>query len=443
MDSQTFLANLRQSGLVGVEELEAALDRVPPTDRGKGVARALVHVGLLTKFQAELLLAGRTSGFVLGQYRILDLLGQGGMGRVFKAEHQTMGRTVAIKVLAPQHTRTPKARQLFMSEVRAAGKLMHPNIVTAHDANEIDGRHYLVMEFIDGPNLDQMVRERGPLPVGLACDIIRQAASGLQCAFEHGMVHRDIKPSNLVLQRTGATLSSGCLVKILDFGLARLGDPEVDADHAPPSGGPHIIMGTPDYLSPEQSRNLHLVDIRSDLYSLGCAFYYLLAGQVPFPGGSTVEKLRRHATERPAPIEQFRPEIPLEVADIVHCLLAKDPSDRYQTPAELVLELTPLAMPVPSAWSAARPPANPTVDTEHPNGNTGGSLLGIDDKPLGNTDRHSALADLPSAERMSLSTEDISLLPLVRQRDWIRWLPTVLWACGGAAVGAAIAMLSR
>ena len=146
MDSQTFLTHLRHSGLVTDDELDAALERIPAAERGKPVARALVQQGLLTKFQAELLLIGRTNGFTLGQYRIVDQLGQGGMGRVFKAEHQTMGRTVAIKVLAPQHTKTEKARELFMREVRAAGRLMHPNIVTAHDANELDGRHYLVME---------------------------------------------------------------------------------------------------------------------------------------------------------------------------------------------------------------------------------------------------------------------------------------------------------
>src|SRR5205814_1338081 len=148
------------------------------------VARALVEQGQLTKFQAELLLAGRTTGFFLGQYRILEQIGQGGMGRVFKATHQAMNRTVAIKVLAPQHTKTEKARQLFQREVRAAGKLLHPNIVTAYDANENDGRLYLVMEYVDGPNLEQLVRDRGPLPVGLVCEIMRQAALGLQCAHE-------------------------------------------------------------------------------------------------------------------------------------------------------------------------------------------------------------------------------------------------------------------
>jgi len=360
MNSQSFLTNLRQSGLIPALQLDAALVDVPLNGRGKTVARTLVQNGLLTKFQAQLLLIGRTSGFVLGQYRILDLLGQGGMGRVFKAEHLTMGRTVALKVLAPRHTKTAKARELFMREVRAAAKLMHPNIVTAHDANEIDGRHYLVMEYIDGPNLNQLVRERGPLPVGLACDIVRQVASGLQYAYEQGMVHRDIKPPNVLLQRSGTALSSGYLVKIVDFGLALLVDASEGENGEGESGegdgmlptAKNVVVGTPDYLSPEQARNLRTVDVRSDLYSLGCTFYFLLTGQVPFPGGTPLEKLIRQTREEPAAVEQLRPDIPQEVASIVRCLMAKEPSHRYQSPAELVLELMPLAAPVPFAWPA-------------------------------------------------------------------------------------------
>ncbi len=368
MDSKTFLANLRLSGLMRKEELERVLPKLPLTERAKTLARSLVKMGVLTKFQAQLLLVGRNSGFVLGQYRILDELGQGGMGRVFKAEHITMGRTVALKVLSSRHTKTAKARQLFLREVRAAGKLMHPNIVTAHDANESDGRHYLVMEYIDGPNLDQLVRERGPLPVGLACDIVRQVASALQCAFEAGMVHRDIKPSNVLLQRSGTALSSGYVVKIVDFGLACLaeGEPGHAAD-----AGKNVVLGTPDYLSPEQARNQHPVDIRSDLYSLGCTFYFLLTGQVLFPGGTSIEKLVRQTNEEPTDVEQLRPDVPQEVADILRCLLAKAPAHRYQSPAQLVLDLMPLAQPVPSAWATVNNAPAVGPDTVELTANTG------------------------------------------------------------------------
>jgi serine/threonine protein kinase len=354
VDSQAFLANLRKSGLCSAHQLEEATEILPLTGSANIVARSLVKKGLLTKFQAELLLAGRSSGFILGQYRILDFLGEGGMGRVYKAEHTTMGRTVALKVLAPRHTNTEKARRLFMAEVRAAGKLMHPNIVTAHDANEIDGRHYLVMEYIDGPNLNQLVHERGPLPVGLACDIVRQVASGLQYAHEQGMVHRDIKPPNVLLQRSGTALSSGYLAKIVDFGLARLVDASEEREDRANAPAINLTVGTPDYLSPEQACNSPIVDIRSDLYSLGCTFYFLLAGQVPFPGGTSLEKLMRQTTEEATAIEQLRPDIPQEVASIVRSLMAKEPRCRYQTPAQLVLELMPLAAPIPSAWPFLR-----------------------------------------------------------------------------------------
>lgn len=351
MDRQTFLANLRQSGLVTGEQMAKVVHRLPDTNKGAVLARALIEQGLLTRFQAELLLVGRTNGFHLGQYRILDHLGRGGMGRVFKAEHQTMNRVVAIKVLAPNLVKTPRAQQLFQREVRAAAKLVHPNIVTAFDANQIGDRCYLVMEYVDGPNLDQLVRQQGPLPVGLACDIIRQCASGLQHAHEMGMVHRDIKPANLLAQRpAGNSAYAACIIKILDFGLARLHT--VGPDGAP--GGDSImaaentVLGTPDYLSPEQARNLHQVDIRSDLYSLGCTFFYLLTGKVPFPGGTTLEKLVRHSTEAPPAVEHLRPEVSPPVAAIVRQLMAKDPRQRFQSPAELAAALAPFATTAPA-----------------------------------------------------------------------------------------------
>ncbi len=350
MDRQTFLCNLRQSGLVTGEQMAKVAPRLPDSDKGAVLARVLIEQGLLTRFQAELLLIGRTNGFHLGQYRILDHLGRGGMGRVFKAEHQTMNRVVAIKVLAPHLVKTPKAQQLFQREVRAAAKLVHPNIVTAYDANQIGDRCYLVMEYVDGPNLEQLVRQQGPLPVGVACDFVRQAATGLQYAHELGMVHRDIKPANLLAQRpaSGSPYAS-CTIKILDFGLARLhtmspdGTPTGDSIMA----AENTVLGTPDYLSPEQARNLNQVDIRSDLYSLGCTMYYLLAGKVPFPGGTTLEKLVRHSTEQPAPLEQQRPDVSPPIAAIVRKLMAKDAKQRFQTPNELAATLAPFAAQAP------------------------------------------------------------------------------------------------
>jgi eukaryotic-like serine/threonine-protein kinase len=355
IDRQTFLANVRQSGLLTAEETANVEKDLPASNRGRSIARVFVEKGLLTRFQAERLLVNRTAGFLLGQYRILDQIGRGGMGRVFKAEHRTMGRIVALKVLAPDLLRTGRAQEMFLREVRAAAQLVHPNIVTAYDANEIDGRYYLVLEYVDGPNLEQLVRRQGPLPVGQACDYVRQIAHGLQCAHQLGMVHRDVKPANILVQRRGLNGDDVGLVKISDFGLARLHNPNV-ADEF--SGHPgtimtkaNTVMGTPDYLSPEQARSLHKTDIRSDLYSVGCTFYFLLTGQVVFPGGGTLDKLIRHGAEKAADARDLRPETPAEVAAIVEKLLAKHPPDRYQTPAELAAALEPFAVSGPTPWA--------------------------------------------------------------------------------------------
>jgi eukaryotic-like serine/threonine-protein kinase len=318
------------------------------------------------------------------------------MGRVFKAVHQTMNRIVALKVVTSQLVKTEQGRQLFMREVRAAARLMHPNIVTAYDANQIGDRHYMVMEFVDGPNLEQLVRQKGPLPVGQACDFIRQAANGLQFALENHMVHRDIKPANLLVQRApGSARDRQCVVKILDFGLARLHQRNPDDEPGPNTilTQENTVMGTPDYVSPEQARDLHKVDIRSDLYSLGCTFYYLLTGQVPFPGGTTLEKLVRHGVEEPTPVHNLRPEVLAPVAGIVRRLMAKQPAERFQTPAELMAALAPFAVNSPGTWSDPDP-TRASLDVREFNSEEAGRPMAI----LPGEDEMSALAGtLPSS----------------------------------------------
>lgn len=357
VDKETYLERVRASGLISVERLKKALATMPETNRGRMVARHLVEMGLLTKFQAERLLAGKTDGFVMGQYRILDELGRGGMGRVFKAEHMTMGRVVALKILNTNLTKTERARTLFEREVKAAAKLSHPNIVTAFDANQLGERCFLVMEFVDGPNLHDLVKEHGPLPVPQACDYIRQAALGLQYAHDLGMVHRDIKPANLLVQKNKTKTTTGSsIVKILDFGLARLTAQE---DGVPGNDSimtnSQTVMGTPDFLSPEQARNLHATDGRSDLYSLGCSFFYLLTGKPPFPGGTTMEKLVRHSTEPVASVTNLRSDVPSEVAAIVDKLLAKKPADRFQSASELAATLQPFTGQESANWVVVEP----------------------------------------------------------------------------------------
>ena len=269
------------------------------------------------------------------RYRILKKLGEGGMGAVYKAEHRLMGRVVALKVVNPHLVRDAVAIARFQQEVQAAARLKHPHIVTAHDAEQVGNCHLLVMEYVEGLNLARLVEAEGPLPIGRACDLLRQVALGLQHAHDQGMVHRDVKPQNLML-----TFHSQ--VKILDFGLARLGGDQT-GDRGLTLAGE--VVGTPDYLAPEQIRDSRCVDHRADLYSLGCTAYFLLAGQVPFATETIFEKLFAHAEKEPIPVEQLRPEIPKALGDVVRKLMAKRPEERYQTGAEAAEALAAFAAP--------------------------------------------------------------------------------------------------
>jgi WD40 repeat protein len=275
------------------------------------------------------------------RYRALGLLGTGGMGAVYRAEHRLMERLVALKVINRELIDKPAAVDRFDREVKAAARLSHPNIVTAYDAERVGDMHFLVMEFVEGTNLADVVRAQGRLPVAQACDYVRQAALGLQHASQRGMVHRDIKPHNIVLTAEGQA-------KILDFGLARFLSESRPAGAITELG---TVMGTPDYMAPEQARDARSADIRADLYSLGCTLYHLLAGHPPFPDGGTIEKLTGHLERLPRPLSEVRGDIPKELARVVERLMAKDPAQRYQTPAEVADALAPFcpgaASPVP------------------------------------------------------------------------------------------------
>jgi serine/threonine protein kinase/WD40 repeat protein len=276
------------------------------------------------------------------RYRVLGLLGQGGMGAVYRAEHRRMERPVALKVINPGLIRNPETVQRFRQEVRTAAKLHHPNIVTAHDADEAGGLHFLVMEYVEGRSLADLIAERGPLPVAEACDTIRQAALGLQHAHEQGMVHRDIKPHNLMMTPAGQ-------VKILDFGLARLArDPESVADGAATPGtsltSVGTVMGTADYIAPEQAANSRAADIRADIYALGCTLFHLLTGRPPFPDGGVQDKIAQH-TNAPLPaLTELRREVSPELVAVLARMTAKNPAERYATPAEVAAALAPFAV---------------------------------------------------------------------------------------------------
>jgi serine/threonine-protein kinase len=328
--------------------------------------------GWLTDYQLERLQQGAGSELVLGSYVLLEPIGAGGMGQVFKARHQLMRRVVALKLIRPELVSHPLAVARFCHEIQLVAQLQHPNIVLAYDAQEHAGRHFLVMEYCPGSNLRRVVRTHGPLPVGCCCQLIRQAALGLQHAHEHGLIHRDVKPDNLLLTTPasggrkspdnvalpdGPELSGDLrppvagVVKILDFGLARLLEPAEGTETPFAQAG--LVCGTPDFVAPEQAVAPQSADIRSDLYSLGCTFYFLLTGQTPFPGGSAVEKILRHRLNEPIPLAHHRPEVPVAVGAIVERLMRKDPEQRFQTPIELAGALEELALPVePLPWPA-------------------------------------------------------------------------------------------
>jgi len=330
---------LRQSSLLEPSQM-AELARQPAGrfSDPRALAGELVRRGWLTPYQINQLFQGRGSTLVLGPFVLLERLGEGGMGQVFKARQLKLGRTVALKVIRKERLDSPDAVRRFRREIQAAAQLSHPNIVLAIDADEHEGTHFFAMEHVEGTDLAKYVKQHGPLSVAQACDCIRQAALGLQHAHERGLVHRDIKPHNLLLTKQG-------VVKMLDMGLARFnvqGDDEYASSTLTQEG---TVMGTPDYIAPEQALDSRTADIRADLYSLGCTFYFLLTGRVPFPGGSVMEKLLKHQNQPPPSVLDFRSDVPPPVAAVVHRLMAKRPADRYQTPAELVVALAAATAP--------------------------------------------------------------------------------------------------
>jgi WD40 repeat protein/serine/threonine protein kinase len=319
------------------QKLEAA-GTMPDTPRK--LAEQMIRDGLLTNFQADHLLAGKWRGFVIaGKYRLMQRVGAGGMGSVYLCEHILMKRRVALKVLPASQANDKAALDRFHREARAVAALDHPNIVRAHDIDREDKLHFLVMEYVDGTSLQDIVKRFGPMDVLRAAHYIAQAAYGLQHAHEGGIVHRDIKPGNLLVDRSGT-------VKILDMGLARFFHD--DRDELTKQYDKNSVLGTADYLSPEQALCSHDVDIRADIYSLGATLYYLLAGGSPFQEGSVAQKLIWHQVKEPRPLSEVRPDVSEELAAVVRKMMAKKPEDRFQTPLELIEALTPWTQtPVP------------------------------------------------------------------------------------------------
>ena len=321
---------LKKSGILAPEALarHVAAGELP-ADPVK-CAGALVRQGVLTPFQAKLLLAGRYRGFKLGPYVVRDQLGQGGMGAVYLAEHATLRRKVAVKVLAPTEGMNKVAVERFLREARAAAALDHPNIVRIFDVAQQGEMHFLAMEYVDGQTLDALVEAAGPVAAGRAVELMLMAAAGLQHAYEKGFVHRDIKPGNLIVGKDG-------VLKILDMGLARSQEIGDKLTEILDKGA---VVGTADYISPEQAVNSPDLDIRADIYSLGATFFTVVAGRPPFEGNTT-QKLVQHQMKDAPPLTAIDKTFPPGLAAVVAKMLKKKPADRFQTPADLINALAP------------------------------------------------------------------------------------------------------
>ncbi len=289
------------SGLMDAQALTACWNRIPPEKRDepehidRRLARQAVQANSLTLWQAQQLLAGRTSGYKVDRYVLLDLLGQGGMGRVYLARDTRLNRRVALKILSPERISNPRAIARFQREARVGAQLQHENLVRMYDFGESNSRHYLVMEYIEGKTIGSLISDQGPMPPATAAALVRQVALGLEHAHRKGLIHRDVNPYNILVTHDGTA-------KLADLGLA------IDLANEDRVTRDGSTVGTFDYVAPEQARNSQSADIRSDIYSLGCTLYHMIAGHVPFPGASLPEKLFSHQTIEPTPLSELRPD---------------------------------------------------------------------------------------------------------------------------------------
>jgi serine/threonine protein kinase len=328
--SPEFLDLLKKSGLLAPDRVAALSDLGLPDDPQKA-ANKLIAQGLLTRFQATQLLAGRHKGFRIGGYVIKDMLGRGGMGAVYLAEHLELHRKVAIKILVPGRDEDQVlALERFIREARSAAALDHPNIVRIFDVARHNDVPYLVMEYVDGETLQQVLDRDGAVPYPIATEYVAQAAAGLQHAHEKGFIHRDVKPGNLMRDKSG-------LIKILDMGLARS---STGGDNLTERLDNGAVVGTADFIAPEQALNQPNIDGRADIYSLGASFFALIIGKPPFEGNTT-QKLLQHQLRSAPKLAALDATLPKGLSAVVAKMLAKKPEDRYQTPAEVIAALAP------------------------------------------------------------------------------------------------------
>ncbi|HEY0983116.1 protein kinase domain-containing protein [Schlesneria sp.] len=348
---ESFWLQLTKSRLLTPQEVKAVADELA----GEGVdtdalaAKKLVQRGLITRYQADRLLEGRSRGFFFDDYKLLDLLGIGGMGWVYRAQSVSTGQTFALKVLLDQLKQDRGLLARFEQEVRAGQRFKHENIVRTYESGNAGGLPYMIMEFVEGPSLLELLRmrERSRLPWQQACDIARQAANGLHHVHRAGFVHRDIKPQNLLVDHNGLT-------KILDFGLSMKKDGEDGDEFSMAMIFGHECVGTAAYTSPEQALDSLTADARSDIYSLGCTLFASLTGDTPFPYSRTSEVLKGHQSVIPRHVSDMVPAIPREVGDLVAKMLAKNPADRFASAAEVAHALAPFSKTLPVEFNFSR-----------------------------------------------------------------------------------------
>jgi serine/threonine-protein kinase len=342
-----FLRNLRDSGLLPEHHVDQMAQHFGTRTLDE-LTQLLLEENCLTLYQINRVVAGKTADLVMGQYRITDVLGSGAFGVVYKAVHAMMNRTVALKVISPEFVRDPDIRQLFVREAQATNRLVHPNIAILYDADSHKEQMYLAMEFVDGTDLDTLVNRNGKVPLSSAYSMLWQIVQALAHAHSFGIVHRDIKPANLMVARDTARESAGkpalmgsakgTIVKIIDFGFARLfprGSPKAQSINARGS-----LVGTPEFMAPEQARDVHAADARSDIYSLGCTFYFVMSGKLPFAGETPVDTLMAHTETTPRPLSEVCPDIPAPISAVIQRMMARDPNARYQTSEELATAMT-------------------------------------------------------------------------------------------------------
>lgn len=336
VSSDQFLDLLKRSGLVESDQLDKALAELQQQGlaaaelEGPALADKLVAANLITSWQRDNLLKGKHRGYFLGKYKLLGHLGRGGMSSVYLAEHTRMHHRVAVKVLPRSRVNDSSYLARFQREAQAAARLDHKNIVRAYDIDNENDDHYLVMEYVEGRDLQSTVAELGPLDFDTAADYVRQAAEGLEHAHQAGLVHRDIKPANLLVDQRGT-------VKVLDMGLARWEKEDKAASLT--IAHEENVLGTADYLAPEQARDSHSVDKRADIYSLGCTLYFLLAGHPPFPDGTLAQRIQKHLNETPKSIYEIRPDAPQPLVDVCLRMMSKQPDARFQSAGEVAIVL--------------------------------------------------------------------------------------------------------